>query len=129
MMGVLAFNIFNAVLTLFSYPESTTITLTHVPNITFPAVTLCNINLMKRDALQPDTLELLRALYGDPRGPQYSGVNLTGRHLFPVENEDGTGFLTSTHKMDDMLLSCRYEWGTGSSCLKNCERAPIDTEP
>ena len=117
MMGVLAFSIFNAIVKVLSYPESTTITLTHVPNIIFPAVTLCNINLMKRDALQPDTLELLGALYGNPRGPQHSGVNLTGRRLFPEADEDkiGATFLASVHKIDDMLLSCRYGWGTGSA--------------
>jgi hypothetical protein len=62
--GALLYNIVTIVMLYLAYPVVTTLTLTHTPSITFPAVTICNLNQMRSSvaAASPKLVAFLNEL-------------------------------------------------------------------
>ncbi|XP_038065976.1 acid-sensing ion channel 2-like isoform X1 [Patiria miniata] len=123
----LIINVIRAFLLMYQYPETSSISVNYVPSITFPAVTICNINQFRRDALEPHTLQLLKQVFSRTGARSNTSVDLTNAKLFPSTDQgdnltDVT--LQAAHRIEDMLLEC--QWGTESCSHLNFTRRLTD---
>ncbi|XP_057181173.1 acid-sensing ion channel 1B isoform X1 [Triplophysa rosa] len=82
-------------------------------NITYPAITLCNYNMIRRSQLSYSDLLFMGPLLG------YEDNMAPGIPLAPEPNRQGSRFSLAEfynrtrHRMDDMLLECKF---SGKDC-------------
>ncbi|XP_038066227.1 acid-sensing ion channel 1C-like isoform X2 [Patiria miniata] len=122
----LIINVIRAFLLMYQYPETSSISVNYVPNVTFPAVTICNINQFRRDALEPHALQLLNQVFNRLEARGNISVDLTDAKLFPSTDQGNVtnGFVRAAHRIEDMLLKC--QWGTESCSHLNFTRRLTD---
>ena len=112
MIAWLIISIIKATVVLFQYPETSSISINHVPSMNFPAVTICNINHFRRNALEPRAVELLSKTFGN-RGEVNSDLDLTNVKLFPNANQANLteAIMSTAHRLEEMLHVCKWKSG------------------
>ncbi|XP_071847450.1 acid-sensing ion channel 1C-like [Apostichopus japonicus] len=98
----------------FKFPVSTVISVTHHPNMTFPAVTICNHNVIRSsyvmdNELLEETLKVINT--GDDIGYDWDSYD---RHLATRDWNLTKLALEGAHRLEDMLLQCT--WKTYENC-------------
>ncbi|XP_022103187.1 acid-sensing ion channel 1C-like [Acanthaster planci] len=106
----LVINIIRAVVYMFQYPETSSISVNYVPNITFPAVTLCNFNQYRKDALDARAIKILAKVFGNPALRESIDLDVSDVKLFPTTNQANVTATTvqATHQIEDMLVDCHW---------------------
>ena len=110
------YNISNRIIFLLGNPTSTTLQLVSEENLTFPAVTICNINSVRRDFLQERGLfHFFRtAALLEPGQPDFQSDcdNLVSEFSGSVSDSDALSFTDiqeqGRHSVDNFVLSCRF---------------------
>ncbi|XP_038044101.1 acid-sensing ion channel 2-like [Patiria miniata] len=110
----LGVNIVKATLLIMQHPESSSISLNYVPRIVFPAVTICNINLLRSNALNESVLETLAEIY-DHSVPDYhqkgTGVDfgpVDALYHYPNGSDSTETIFSASHQIEDMLSRCKW---------------------
>ncbi|XP_038065978.1 acid-sensing ion channel 4-A-like isoform X3 [Patiria miniata] len=126
MTSWLIFNVFRAFLLMYQYPETSSISVNYVPSITFPAVTICNINQFRRNVLNPHTLQLLKQIFQPSEAQGNMSVDLADAKLFPSTDQANVTEVNMAvaHKIEDMLMKC--QWGTEPCSHLNFTRRLTD---
>ncbi|XP_072050272.1 acid-sensing ion channel 4-B-like [Amphiura filiformis] len=112
-LGVwLCFSLSDSFKKYFEHPISSVITMNHVNNITFPAVTICNYNQFRASYVTSDQAIMAMAFsmfYGDPLT---SDPNDTANWTDEIQQglpQDMEEFAKlAAHRIEDMLLNCRW---------------------
>ena len=99
--------------TLFKYGTTTSLKFIHQPNLTLPAITICNYNALKRSAVLDsewgDLLPLLLPYLTQTSFPQTTlAADLFQNLTFPDMDVQETGERWG-HHIEDMLLECTWK--------------------
>ncbi|KAJ8027743.1 Acid-sensing ion channel 1C [Holothuria leucospilota] len=97
-----------------NYPVSTTVTVSYVESLAFPAVTFCNYNQFKNSEIHPNPniRSVLAAL-------ALNDNSIVDWNMYDKYYENYSWNVTERailtgHKIDEMLLECK--WNTGQTC-------------
>ncbi|XP_072039789.1 acid-sensing ion channel 2-like [Amphiura filiformis] len=109
----LGFNVVNSFLRYYAYEVNTVVGVTYVPDLHFPAVTICNYNQVRKSTASPIVLSLSNALYGI--GAQYGGesINWTIYEEYLGSNSSARDEFVNTvgylaHQLNDTVFECKW---------------------
>ncbi|XP_022108989.1 acid-sensing ion channel 4-like isoform X2 [Acanthaster planci] len=110
MTTFLVYNIFKAILVLLRHPETSAISLNYVPRITFPAVTVCNINLLRASSLDESVIGTLAAIYQEDRSDStgFDFGPVDALYHYPNGSDSLETIFNASHQIEDMLFRCRW---------------------
>ena len=104
-------NVIDRIIYLAGQPTSTTVSITRQPSLTFPAVTVCNLNQFRRDyvnSIHPNLSRLLRDVYYTDSDDPTDILDNTRRNCQGKSETSSFNFLRN-----------EYNYST-SSCLVDC---------
>ncbi|XP_072039788.1 acid-sensing ion channel 3-like [Amphiura filiformis] len=107
----LGYNIVNSFLRYYEYDVNTVVGVTYVPDLHFPAVTICNYNQMRKSQATPIMLSLTNALFG--LEAQFGGesVNWTIFEDFltpDFRDEFVASVVDQAHQSNDTVFDCKW---------------------
>ena len=106
------YNISNRIIFLLGNPTSTTLQLVSEENLTFPAVTICNLNSVRRDFLQErDLFYFFRtAALFEPDLPDFQSE--CNNLVRAFSNNDAPSFTDiqdqGRHRLEEFIIGCRF---------------------
>ncbi|XP_022101347.1 acid-sensing ion channel 1C-like [Acanthaster planci] len=125
MTALLIFDIIRAIMLMFEYPEMSSISVQYPPNITFPALTLCNINMLRKDALDASEVQLLSDIFANPATPPDTDALVDSKLFNSSSNEELMGrMIDASYRIEDMLVKCR--WVSETCSYRNFTRSITD---
>ena len=107
------YNVFNRIAFLANRPISTTLSVVDESSVNFPAVTLCNLNLMRRSFLastSPGLAQLIRNVFYT-QGTDEECKNATEQfELYSISVNDSFPDLLwkGRHRANETIISCRF---------------------
>ncbi|XP_072039700.1 acid-sensing ion channel 1C-like [Amphiura filiformis] len=105
----LGFNVTMSFKQFFQFPKSTLVTVKHVPDLNFPAVTLCNFNQLRKSKLDEKTLSLMQAVFGIEALETGRSVNWTEFQQLLSDDSQWLDLINnSTHQIRDMVVACTW---------------------
>ncbi|XP_038044102.1 acid-sensing ion channel 1A-like [Patiria miniata] len=109
----LVVNIIKLTLLMLQHPESSSISLNYVPTIAFPAVTICNINLLRSNALNESVLKTLAEIYDPVTDYHQEGTGVDfgpvdALYHYPNGSDSTETIFSASHQIEDMLDRCKW---------------------
>ncbi|XP_072039851.1 acid-sensing ion channel 1C-like [Amphiura filiformis] len=108
----LGYNIVNSFLKYYEYDVNTVVGVTYVPDLHFPAVTICNYNQIRKSKATPLELSLINdifgieAQFGTPINWTIYEDFLGGNSTFTDEFVDSVGNLA--HQLNETIYDCKW---------------------
>ncbi|XP_038055438.1 acid-sensing ion channel 1-like [Patiria miniata] len=110
-MGVLIFVVVDNTVRYFNYNVTSIVTVKYVNDLTFPAVTICNYNLLRKSysekAFDEDVLDAFK-VFGPSNGQ--SSINFTALKDWNITDD----LIKGAHQKEDMVIEC--SWRSTINC-------------
>ncbi|XP_061179662.1 acid-sensing ion channel 2-like [Saccostrea echinata] len=119
-MGIsLTLTLYNLKLEYFSYPTLTILNIKMEEEITFPAVTVCNISPYKMSKLNPDEATMDYLERGSNIGSFVPPLNFSDPKYLPLyENGTEDWLVNISYSVSDMFIACKWKEMVYFDCTK-----------